>query len=72
MEEVKRIAIFGLPGSGKSTFAVKLGKIMDMPVHHLDKHMFIADGKKRNRQEFLSLWGQKLHDNVFDDGGEMG
>lgn len=50
----KRIAIIGLPGSGKSTFAIALGKILRLPVHHLDKHMF--DGKtKRNREEFLSV-----------------
>src|SRR5271154_5056681 len=50
----KRFAIIGLPGSGKSTFAAKLGKMLYIPVHHLDKHMF--DGKKkRDRQEFLSV-----------------
>lgn len=51
---MKRIAIIGLPGSGKSTFASKFGKILNIPVHHLDKHMF--DGKtKRGKQEFLSV-----------------
>ncbi len=53
-EITKRIAIIGLPGSGKSTFASKLGRILNIPVHHLDKHMF--DGrKKRDREEFLSV-----------------
>ena len=53
-DKLKRIAIIGLPGSGKSTFATKLGNILNIPVHHLDKHMF--DGKKkRNKQEFLSV-----------------
>ncbi len=53
-EVPKRIAIIGLPGSGKSTFACKLGNILNIPVHHLDKHMF--DGrKKRDRQEFLAV-----------------
>ena len=44
-EITKRIAIIGLPGSGKSTFASKLGRILNIPVHHLDKHMF--DGRKK-------------------------
>lgn len=53
-ETLKRIAVIGLPGSGKSTFATKLGKMLSIPVHHLDKHMF--DGRtKRDKQEFLSI-----------------
>lgn len=52
--KLKRIAIIGLPGSGKSTFATKLGEILGLPVHYLDKHMF--DGKKkRNKQEFILI-----------------
>ena len=52
-EKLKRIAVIGLPGSEKSTFATRLGKTLSIPVHHLDKHMF--DGRiKRDKQEFLS------------------
>ena len=36
----QRFAIIGLPGSGKSTFASKLGIILDISVHHLDGHIF--------------------------------
>jgi len=57
----KRIAIIGLPGSGKSTFATTLGKLLDIPVHHLDKHVFIESGKKRDLWEFMSIQ-QKLVD----------
>jgi adenylate kinase family enzyme len=49
----KRIAIFGLPGSGKSTFADKLAKILRITVHHLDKHYFVAGWQIRQREEFL-------------------
>ncbi|MGE5195712.1 MAG: DNA topology modulation protein, partial [Anaerolineae bacterium] len=51
----KRFALIGLPGSGKSTFGAKLGKVLNIPVHHLDRHMFVAGGKKREKQEFLSI-----------------
>jgi adenylate kinase family enzyme len=51
----KRIAIIGLPGSGKSTFAAKLGSLLSIPVHHLDRHMFEPDGKKRDKKEFISI-----------------
>ena len=51
----KRFAIIGLPGSGKSTFAAKLGKLLGLPVHHLDRHQFLAGGKKRDKKEFLAI-----------------
>jgi len=51
----KRFALIGLPGSGKSTFATKLGSLLGMPVHHLDKHMFEPCGKKRDKQEFIEI-----------------
>ncbi len=51
----KRIAIIGLPGSGKSTFALELGKELNIPVHHLDRHMFEKGGKKKDRQELLAI-----------------
>lgn len=49
----KKIAIIGLPGSGKSTFAYKLGQALEVPVHHLDKHMFQSNGNKTDKQEFI-------------------
>ncbi len=54
-QHAKRFAIIGLPGSGKSTFATLLGKTLDIPVHHLDKHVFEKDGKKKDKEEFLLI-----------------
>lgn len=51
----KKYAVIGLPGSGKSTFATKLGRLLGIPVHHLDRHMFEPDGKKRDKQEFIKI-----------------
>ncbi len=51
----QKFAIIGLPGSGKSTFAYKLGKVLGIPVHHLDKYQFEADGKKKEREEFFEI-----------------
>lgn len=50
----KKIVIVGKPGCGKSTFALQLGAILNIPVHHLDKHIFVEDGKKRNKDELLA------------------
>ncbi len=51
----RRFALIGLPGSGKSTFAAKLGSLLGIPVHHLDRHMFEPDGKKRDKKEFVAI-----------------
>lgn len=53
-DTLKRIAIIGLPGSGKSTFAYELGIVMNIPVHHLDKYVFIGNVKK-DHNEFISI-----------------
>jgi adenylate kinase family enzyme len=53
-ETPKRIAIIGPPGSGKSTFAVKLGKLLNISVHHLDTHCFIGR-TKRDQKEFAAI-----------------
>lgn len=54
-KELKRIAIIGLPGSGKSTFSNKLGKALNIPVYHLDVHRFEKGGKKKDEQEFKAI-----------------
>lgn len=61
----KKFALIGLPGSGKSTFASKLGKILDIPVHHLDRHMFETDGKKRDKQEFIETQKAMLEETAW-------
>ncbi|MCP5506786.1 MAG: AAA family ATPase [Chlamydiales bacterium] len=54
----KRIAIIGNPGSGKSTLATRLGVLLDIPVHHLDTHVFV-NGKKTDQQKVIQIQ-QKL------------
>lgn len=58
----KKFALIGLPGSGKSTFASKLGRILDIPVHHLDRHMFEPNGKKKNKREFIEIQQAMLNE----------
>lgn len=61
----KRLAIFGLPGSGKSTFANKLGKMLNIPTHHLDRHYFIAKWKMRPRHEFLAVQKEMIQEDSW-------
>lgn len=51
----KRIMIFGLPGSGKSTFALKLSKQLHLPLYHLDKYFFVDNWVERDKEEFLNI-----------------
>lgn len=48
-----RIMMFGRPGSGKSTFALKLAKKCDLPLYHLDKYFFEANWTVRKYEDFL-------------------
>ncbi|MBA3239486.1 MAG: hypothetical protein H0T62_14245 [Parachlamydiaceae bacterium] len=61
----KKFALIGLPGSGKSTFASKLGRILNLPVHHLDKHMFEPDGKKKDKKEFIEIQKAMLDEKAW-------
>jgi adenylate kinase family enzyme len=54
-KKFKRIMIFGRPGSGKSTFALWLANAFNLPLHHLDKHFFVADWAPRDYDEFLEI-----------------
>ncbi|MBS0623468.1 MAG: DNA topology modulation protein [Verrucomicrobia bacterium] len=55
---VSKVMIFGRPGSGKSTFATQLAKKYHLPVHHLDRHFFVANWKDRDYKEFLDIQQQ--------------
>ena len=62
--KLNRIAIIGTPGSGKSTLALKLGPLLNIPVHHLDKHQF--DGKKKTDKEtFMTIQKSLLTKNSW-------
>lgn len=50
-----KIMIFGLPGSGKSTFATKLAQFLNLPIYHLDKHFYVENWIERDYQEFLDI-----------------
>jgi len=58
LEELKnlnRIDIVGRPGSGKSTFALKLSEQLDLPLYHLDKIFFTDHWVKQENEIFLTL-----------------
>lgn len=52
---MKKIMIFGIPGSGKSTFAVSISEQLQIPVDHLDRHFYIENWIERDYNEFLQI-----------------
>ena len=50
---MKKIAVIGCGGSGKSTLARKLGRLLSIPVHHLDKIFWKPNWTPMQHAEFL-------------------
>jgi adenylate kinase family enzyme len=69
---IKKIMIFGRPGSGKSTFASVLRDHLGLPLHHLDKYFYEANWVERNYQEFLQIQRSILeNDRWIVDGNSV-
>ena len=51
---MKKVIIIGCPGSGKSTFAKKLGKATGLPLYHLDMLYWNEDKTTVTKDEFLN------------------
>jgi adenylate kinase family enzyme len=49
---LRRVAVLGTPGAGKSTFAVALGRAIDAPVFHLDAIHWKPGWVEADRDEF--------------------
>lgn len=67
---MKRIAILGSPGSGKSTFAIRLAKIISLPLIHLDQQFHLPGWKAPSK----AVWSVKhssliANDTWIIDGG---
>lgn len=50
---MQRVLVIGPCGAGKSTVAVELGRLLDLPVHHLDQLHWRAGWVESSREELL-------------------
>lgn len=50
-ENVNKVTIVGGPGTGKSTLAKNLGKVLNLPVYHIDAIEHSENWKKRDSKE---------------------
>ncbi|WP_319824494.1 hypothetical protein [Thalassovita sp.] len=48
---VARILVVGASGAGKSTFAIRLGRELNLPVHHMDVAIWSDDQRRLHRTE---------------------
>ncbi|HYF96801.1 MAG TPA: topology modulation protein [Patescibacteria group bacterium] len=58
---MKRVAVVGCPGAGKTTFSIKLAKKTDLPLIHLDYHYH---QKEFNYYKNKDEWQIKVQDLV--------
>jgi adenylate kinase family enzyme len=49
---MKRVAVLGIPGAGKSTLSRRLGERLGLPVHHLDQYFWNPGWKASTREVF--------------------
>ena len=57
---MRRIIVIGCPGSGKSTFSIKLHRRTGLPLYHLDMMYWNADRTKVDREVFLESLSNAL------------
>ena len=51
MDNIKKITIFGGPGTGKSTLANNLGHTLNLPIYHLDSICHLDNWVRRDKSE---------------------
>lgn len=62
IENVKKISIIGGPGTGKSTLSKNLGKVLDLPVYHLDAIDHFENWKTRDSKERDEIILKKINE----------
>lgn len=62
---MKRISIIGGGGTGKTTLALKLGKIFDLPVYHIDGIKYLDNWKKRDEIERYKILSKHIKEDKW-------
>ena len=57
---MRRVAIVGTPGAGKSTLARELGARAGLPVIHLDQHHFLPGWQRKSDEEWDRIASELL------------
>jgi adenylate kinase family enzyme len=70
---MKKVAVFGNAGGGKSTLARRLAELTGLPLHPLDKIQYRAGGGEVPHEEYLKAHADLLHQNewIIDGFGSV-
>ncbi len=60
---MQKVLVIGSPGAGKSTLSTRLGKLLNLPVIHLDSHFWQPGWVETDRD----IWRQKVTGLVSGD-----
>jgi adenylate kinase family enzyme len=69
---VKKIAIIGCGGSGKSTLSLELGQALSLPVHHLDMIFWKPNWTPMDHPEFLDIQSEIFAEDEWIVDGNYG
>ena len=61
-ENINRISIIGGSGTGKTTLANSLGKVLNMPVYHIDGINYSENWKERDKEERDKIILKKINE----------
>jgi adenylate kinase family enzyme len=67
---LKKILVIGSPGSGKSTFSLKLGDILNIPVYHLDKIYWSEKWVRKSETMYLADLNNVMKEDDFIIDGD--
>ncbi len=62
---MKKVAVFGNAGGGKSTLARRLAEVTRLPLHTLDLMQYRPGGDKVPREQYLKLHSELLRRNAW-------
>jgi len=68
---MKKVAIFGNTGGGKSTLAKQLAEITELPLITIDKIYYLPGGEKISHREYLGIHAEIIeqHEWIIDGFG---
>jgi adenylate kinase family enzyme len=66
---VFRVVIHGNSGTGKSTVALQLGKILNVPVHHMDELFWRPNWVEAPTEELLADLQRIIDDSLHNNTG---